>query len=122
MPRYPRHVPDSLRCPYCHDDVEGGLTCSGCQAMLHAECWEELGGCGTLGCGGGSAIPPEPTAPQEIFFRGPFVFLHALLIMGMIVGLGTYPEGTHEHGMVGLAYVILCPLLLGLAWLTRDSS
>lgn len=46
-----RGVVSEVRCPICRDDIGGARReCSGCRAAYHAECWDELGGCATLGC------------------------------------------------------------------------
>ncbi|HET6495557.1 MAG TPA: hypothetical protein VFH61_09365 [Thermoleophilia bacterium] len=41
-------------CPYCRDTVneskEAWVSCGGCETLLHAECWDDLGRCPTLGC------------------------------------------------------------------------
>lgn len=49
-------------CPFCGDLIKGvGLIrlCPACRAVHHAECWEENGGCTTLGCARG----PDHGAP-----------------------------------------------------------
>lgn len=50
------HAADStkVRCAYCHGDlVEADLVaCEQCGTRLHGACWEENGGCPTLGCTG----------------------------------------------------------------------
>lgn len=51
------------RCPYCHESVshdalaafqfsKDTLSCPGCRANMHSDCWDEHGGCATLGCNG----------------------------------------------------------------------
>ena len=42
----------SILCPLCRDDLGDQVTeCSGCGAMFHDECLEEMGArCSTLGC------------------------------------------------------------------------
>ena len=41
-----------LRCPFCHDAVEGsGVACTACLAPHHTECWDETEVCSN--CGGG---------------------------------------------------------------------
>jgi hypothetical protein len=46
----------AARCAYCHDGITGeedGLAaCGGCRTVLHGACWDELGRCPVLGCGG----------------------------------------------------------------------
>ncbi|HUV47957.1 MAG TPA: hypothetical protein VMX11_03170 [Actinomycetes bacterium] len=41
-------------CPYCRDAVEESkeawARCGSCETLLHAECWDDLGRCPTLGC------------------------------------------------------------------------
>jgi hypothetical protein len=40
-----------LRCPYCHDGLNGKTReCAGCRATYHEDCLEEAHGCVTLGC------------------------------------------------------------------------
>jgi hypothetical protein len=41
---------DELRCPYCHDDVSMGPSCSGCAARYHAECAQTFGACAIPAC------------------------------------------------------------------------
>lgn len=51
----------NLRCVYCHDGfAQGARRCVGCGALLHAECWEEAGGCPTPSC-----RPPTREGPRE---------------------------------------------------------
>ena len=40
-------------CPYCRDELGSSqpMACPECAASYHGECWDELGGCATLGCG-----------------------------------------------------------------------
>lgn len=50
-----RRPPPEWRCVYCHDDIlEAPIICPGCRALLHSECFDELGACGTIGCIGAS--------------------------------------------------------------------
>jgi hypothetical protein len=40
-------------CPYCRDLAPASpLLCDACGAPYHPSCWDELGGCATLGCVG----------------------------------------------------------------------
>lgn len=44
-----------VRCAYCHDAferVDAPRVCTGCQALLHGDCWREAGRCPSLGCRG----------------------------------------------------------------------
>jgi hypothetical protein len=45
------------RCPFCRDDVHDGegRACPRCGTAQHADCWDEAGGCTTLGCRGRAA-------------------------------------------------------------------
>jgi hypothetical protein len=57
------------RCPFCFDLFEetvGDPTrdCPRCHTRLHAECWEEHGGCTALGCRGATGIRLRPREPQ----------------------------------------------------------
>jgi hypothetical protein len=48
-------VSGKTRCPYCHAGVdvhEDLVACEACATVLHSDCWEELGGCPIMGCGG----------------------------------------------------------------------
>lgn len=42
----------TTRCPYCHDDVLGGVVCSPCGARYHFECAQTFCLCAALGCPG----------------------------------------------------------------------
>lgn len=61
---------EHARCAYCRDRVaEGaaGVPCEGCGALMHPGCWDELGGCATLGCQAARTRPlrvPAPPATQ----------------------------------------------------------
>lgn len=54
--RWPlRLIPRSLsatRCPYCHDTVplDEAVQCRSCGVGYHADCWQALRCCATLGC------------------------------------------------------------------------
>lgn len=68
--RVREHTPER-RCPYCHDAVLAGSiqVCSNCQAWHHTECWEEFGGCSTMGCSSPSVRkrkPEELTTLEEL--------------------------------------------------------
>ena len=42
-----------VTCPICQTavaDADNVLTCQSCDQIHHAECWTEVGGCGTYGC------------------------------------------------------------------------
>ncbi|HBP18967.1 MAG TPA: hypothetical protein DEA08_14415 [Planctomycetes bacterium] len=60
----------SQRCPLCQEQLAGGpgrTICSGCRTVYHHECFEELGGCSTLGCprkGLASGAPTPRLAPR----------------------------------------------------------
>ena len=55
-------------CPLCQSPIGGeevAVTCPGCDQIHHRECWAEVGGCGTYGCG--EAPPPvvKEQAPTQ---------------------------------------------------------
>ncbi|MCA8923511.1 MAG: hypothetical protein KDD82_16970 [Planctomycetes bacterium] len=64
-----------LRCAYCHDLVRAETPgCLRCGTRLHGHCWEEAGGCPTLGCRPATCVakptlgwqpPPPPTPAPE---------------------------------------------------------
>jgi len=53
---------DHGRCPYCREEVAGETrVCGTCDALHHAECWAEHGGCSVFGC----AEAPRPGRPER---------------------------------------------------------
>ncbi len=51
-------------CPFCRFPIKAGeevITCPDCQAVLHADCWRENGGCTTYGC----ASSPQAVAARR---------------------------------------------------------
>lgn len=58
----------SLSCPLCRSSLARGgqvRECSGCEISYHAECLEELGGCGTLGCDRAKRVVAPPRRPAR---------------------------------------------------------
>lgn len=68
-------------CPYCRFPLKGETTaerCDSCQALHHADCWQDGGGCAVLGCatmapaqepnGKGAILhaPPPPPPPPSL--------------------------------------------------------
>ncbi|MBX3471092.1 MAG: hypothetical protein KF878_29850 [Planctomycetes bacterium] len=51
-----RDAEGRTRCVYCRDGLTGDeddlVACERCRTALHADCWEQHGGCPVLGCGG----------------------------------------------------------------------
>ncbi|MBX3471091.1 MAG: hypothetical protein KF878_29845 [Planctomycetes bacterium] len=51
------------RCVYCRDGLAGDeddlVACERCRTAVHAECWEEHGGCPVLGCDGRAPERPR---------------------------------------------------------------
>lgn len=61
------------KCPLCWGSLraETHLTCDGCSTPHHSACFQELGGCATLGCDGldrtaPTAPPPTLEAPPSL--------------------------------------------------------
>lgn len=52
-----RLLAGDVACPYCRAplDVVHAVACNRCQALHHAECWEDAGTCTTYACGEGGA-------------------------------------------------------------------
>ncbi|MBP7868264.1 MAG: hypothetical protein KA419_20235 [Acidobacteria bacterium] len=53
------------RCPTCHTlirEEEPTRRCESCEAVYHADCWTEMGGCATYGCPAAAraSAPPPP--------------------------------------------------------------
>lgn len=86
-------------CPYCRFALEPsdeGRRCPGCDALYHADCWGEHGGCAVASCPG--APPPYPRAVPVAELRGTTQSRHwsrrswlalgiALLGIGVAAGL-----------------------------------
>lgn len=54
-------------CPICQTDItpgEASVACPACDQMHHRECWSEIGGCGTYGCGEAPAIDKSEQSTQ----------------------------------------------------------
>lgn len=54
-------------CPYCRSAVEvaaDSSECEGCATLYHQSCWDELGGCSTLGCARQAPRPPKSRAEE----------------------------------------------------------
>lgn len=61
----------SANCPLCRDPIEpsdlslgGSCPCPVCETAYHRACYEELGGCSTLGCAG--VRPADLGTPPRI--------------------------------------------------------
>lgn len=56
------------RCPYCHEDVIGGVACGPCGARYHVECAQTFCVCAALGCPGVLSdrvgLSPVPRLPS----------------------------------------------------------
>ncbi len=53
------------RCIICQLAIqteEESVTCEKCQCVFHAECWQDLGGCGTYGCENSPTLQKESLA------------------------------------------------------------
>jgi hypothetical protein len=55
----------AVKCPFCfwvlsEDDAKH--SCQDCPAVLHAECWQENGGCTTFGCPSWATSQGVPSA------------------------------------------------------------
>lgn len=67
----------ALACPYCRDGIaeDQAMACgrSGCGAIYHTECWQEVrpsyGGCAVYGCGSPAAHPVGRFAIQRRLLR-----------------------------------------------------
>ena len=61
-------------CPFCHDDLSEGdrVGCEACDTVHHADCFEEIGRCTTLGCAGLRAFPisDDPQARSTVRIDG----------------------------------------------------
>ena len=58
---------NAQRCPYCHDAIEESpRACGSCEATFHGECWEELGGCSSLGCEERARAPVKLVKPSPV--------------------------------------------------------
>lgn len=69
----PRFHMRPSRCPYCHDPVRGrAVTCSGCTAPHHADCWTLHGGCSACGLGGATpaGVRSAPLDWRQVVFAG----------------------------------------------------
>lgn len=59
-------------CPYCRFPLKVGApttVCPACEAVHHAECWADNGGCAMVGCSGGpreTPASPEREAPPTL--------------------------------------------------------
>ena len=54
-------------CPICQTALAGediAVKCPGCDQVHHSECWSEIGGCGTYGCGEAPELKKEETEPE----------------------------------------------------------
>jgi len=84
-------------CPYCRFALKSGIgvtTCASCDAVHHAECWLDNGGCAIVACDGGPrqtgaadpALPPPAASPQAAVprprGRAPLLGAAALAIAG----------------------------------------
>ncbi|MCO5171734.1 MAG: hypothetical protein M9894_35980 [Planctomycetes bacterium] len=56
-------VDGAARCVYCRDGLSGDeddlVACERCRTAVHAECWDEHGGCPVLGCDGRAPERPR---------------------------------------------------------------
>jgi hypothetical protein len=85
-------VREALRCPYCHDQVEGGgaVGCArtACGAVYHLECWGELqssyGACAVYGCGSQQA---KELSRWAWWWRLTRLILATILFPPRVVGL-----------------------------------
>jgi hypothetical protein len=55
------------QCPYCHFGLKSSETvsCPGCRAGHHLECWAENGGCAVLGCSAAATPGPAAVVPAQ---------------------------------------------------------
>lgn len=56
-----------ITCPICLSPLHAGepeITCSKCDQVHHEECWVEVGGCATYGCGMAPAQEKEDAQPR----------------------------------------------------------
>lgn len=87
----PRGAPST--CPYCKDEVEGGVACPRCAGRYHEECASIYGLCATLACGG--ELPGK---------RGALAPLQRLKVLAHRIGLGRWPtEGLRPDGPFAVA-------------------
>src|SRR5687767_6463306 len=62
---------EASRCPFCHAPPGADVvTCEGCSAVLHAECWAQHGGCSVYGCTSGAA---SASSGARVSARSPVV-------------------------------------------------
>jgi len=50
---------DSLICPYCHDELQGGVRCPDCRTGYHEECAAVFARCAIRGCKGRLGVVAE---------------------------------------------------------------
>lgn len=56
-------------CGYCLWSVESGQPwkqCASCERVVHQECWDENGGCTTLGCFEHAVVEPPDYTTHEV--------------------------------------------------------
>jgi hypothetical protein len=107
------------RCAFCHEEFaaqqsDPRVSCEGCGTPHHAECFEENGGCSSLGCArvvardeGGSEVHAAPVArprePARDFLTGPILPLIALAFAFLVEALGGGIPGAILVGTAVLA-------------------
>ncbi|WP_166820643.1 RING finger protein [Thalassoroseus pseudoceratinae] len=55
-------------CPICQSEMAAedlAVKCPACDQVHHSECWSEIGGCGTYGCGEAPELKKEDNEPEE---------------------------------------------------------
>lgn len=69
------------KCPYCLDVIlpGSGYECEGCHTLFHSECWNEHGGCSTMGCDN-MVVVYTKVWPRPKFGRDKLVYL-ALFVL-----------------------------------------
>lgn len=133
-----RESPLDRTCPYCRGAIgdPSPVTCTGCGASLHADCWRELGGCPTIGCSERAApraraaavapppvqarpAPPRPRSSWRDLLD--LIRILAGLYLALFVGavmtaVGAFPDVVREwvgrHGLGAVAIVAGAALLV----------
>lgn len=94
--------------------------CSGCAVAYHTACFEELGGCATLGCG----VAQEQRTAQRATRAGPsgarraaggVALCVAVLVLGSIVGEALFPwaDDPIAGGLLIVSALTLIALAIG---------
>lgn len=128
----------STRCPYCHEELEGGQNawpCPACEAGHHLACAQELGACACCGVDARDAAewaffqrlaPPRQLEPFVCKSDGPQIELrwrdeasHALRRWQVVIATfvaATLLQLIFDWSSLGLIRMGLVPLATALSW------